>query len=120
MNLTVNERLNLLSILPREGNFLTIKQVRKLRESLTFNDQEHIELQFKSAGEEYEDEETKEKKIVPEGQIHWSAKADVPREVEIGEIGMELIKNTLKKLDETKKLKEEHYSLCEKFIEGVE
>jgi len=38
-------------------------------------------------------------------------------EIEITEMGMELIKEELKKLDKQSKLKEEHFSLYEKFIE---
>jgi len=41
MELTVFERANLLSILPREGNFKTLKTVRKLREAMALSEAEN-------------------------------------------------------------------------------
>ena len=37
MKLTVKERIVLLAILPKEGDFKTLKQLRQARESLAFN-----------------------------------------------------------------------------------
>lgn len=48
MKLNVLERLLLLQLLPESGNLTTITIVRKLRESLSFNEDEHEILQFRT------------------------------------------------------------------------
>ncbi|KKL25025.1 hypothetical protein LCGC14_2409420, partial [marine sediment metagenome] len=47
MKLTIPERLVLVTILPAEGDYTTLKLVRKLRESLSFTEEEHKELNFR-------------------------------------------------------------------------
>lgn len=98
----------LLNILPREGDFTTLKIVRKMRETLSFSEAEHKTLQPKNN----------------EGKVEWRIIDDdgnpIPqeKEVNLGEKATDIIVETLKKLDKEKKLKEEHYSLYEKFIGG--
>jgi len=99
--LTVLERLVLLSILPKEGNFVTLKLVRKLRENLSFDEAEIKELNFAQDGD----------------QVKWNEKANVTKRVNIGEKMNDLIQEALKKLDDEKKLREDHFSLYEKFVE---
>lgn len=48
MFLNVLERLLLLQLLPESGNLTTITIVRQLRESLSFNEDEHEILQFRT------------------------------------------------------------------------
>ena len=103
MELGVFERLILLNILPREGDFTTLKIVRKMREGLSFTEEEHKALEFKQ-----EDE----------GRIRWKQEADKLKEISIGEKATDIIVEVLKKLNDTKKLQDQHYSLYEKFIEG--
>ena len=102
MELGVFERLILLNILPGEGDFTTLKIVRKMRESLSFTEEEHKALEFKQ-----EDE----------GRVLWKQKADKPKEISIGEKATDIIVGVLKKLNDDKKLQDQHYSLYEKFIE---
>lgn len=102
MKLTVLERITTLNILPPEGNFLTLKIVRKLREALSFTE-----------------EELKTFEIVQEGhRITWNSTADTSggTEIPIGEKATDLIVTALKKLDQEGKLTEQHVSLYEKFI----
>lgn len=103
LKLNVFERINLLSILPREGNYTTLKLIRKAREDLSFNEEEHKLLQFKN---------------FPDGRISWNVKSgkECIREFKIGEVVTLQIKDTLKKLNSQKKLKDEHFTLYEKFI----
>lgn len=105
MKITLNvfERINLLSILPREGDFTTLKLIRKVREDLSFSEEEHKLFQFKN---------------LPDGRVTWNAKAGEKhiREFEIGEVVTLQIKDALKKLNSQKKLKDEHFTLYEKFI----
>jgi hypothetical protein len=102
MKLGTFERLVLLNILPSEGDFTTLKIVRKLRESLSFSEAEHKALQFKQEGE----------------QIKWLTTGETEKEVIIGEKATDIIIETLKRLDKEKKLKNEHYGLYEKFVGG--
>lgn len=101
MQLGVFDRLILLNVLPKEGDFTTIKIVRTLREELSFSEEEHKALEFDFGAE---------------GQVKWKQDADKPKEVEIGEKATDLIVETMKKLSSDKKLTEQHLSLYEKFV----
>ena len=103
MELGVFDRLILLNILPKEGDFTTLKIVRKLREDLSFTEEEHKALEFKA-----EDE----------GRVVWRTEADEPKEIPIGEKATDIIVEVLKKLNDDKKLQDQHYSLYEKFVGG--
>lgn len=100
MELNVFDRLILLNILPKEGDFTTLKIVRKMREDLSFTEDEHKALQF-----------TQE-----DGNIKWDKAGDVPRQINFGEKATDLIVSTLKKLNTDKKLSEQHFNLYEKFV----
>jgi hypothetical protein len=102
MQLNVFDRLVLLNILPKEGNFLTLKIVRSLREDLSFSEDEHKALQFHQ-----------------DGQImKWQQSADIPKCIAIGEKANEIIVEALKKLDKENKLQAEHLSIYERFVEN--
>ena len=103
MKLTVFERLMLLNILPKEGNFVTLKIVRELREGLSFNEKEIKELDLK---------------IDDKGNATWNPAKDKNKDVEIGGQANKIIVETLEKLDKDKKLTESHLSVYEKFIEN--
>jgi len=100
--LSVLERLVLLSILPKEGNFVTLKLLRKLRENLSFDEGEIKELNFAQDGD----------------QVRWNEKANITKQISIGEKMTDLVCEALKKLDDEKKLREDHFSLYEKFVEN--
>jgi len=102
--LTVVERLVLLNILPKEGDFTTIKLLRKLRENLSFDEDEHKKLNFVQDGD----------------QVRWNQEALVDKHIAIGEKAGDLIHDALKKLNDEKKLTNEHFSLYEKFVENRE
>ena len=103
MKLEVRERLILLSVLPQTGNFVTLKTLRDLQGVLSFTEEEHKLYNF------VQDTEN--------GTVVWDDTAEQVKEVEIGERATDLIVEALKKLDESKQLKLEHYSLYEKFCE---
>jgi len=102
MELTVFERLILLNILPREGNITTIKIIRQLRDELSFTEEEHAALQFKSE---------------EDGRVLWRKEADKPKNVNIGVKAHGVIADRLKELDKQKKLTEQHLSVWDKFNE---
>lgn len=99
--LTVLDRLLLLGLLPPQGDLLTVRIVRELREALSFTEAEHREFGFSQV----------------DGQVRWNASAAQSRELEIGERARLLIVEGLRKLDKDKKLTEQHLSLWEMFIE---
>lgn len=100
MILNVKERLALLSILPKEGNFINLKLIRVLREELSFSEEESKTLEFKQV----------------EGIIHWNETVDPMKNIHIGEITTTLIADILKNKDRDNKLTEDYMSLYEKFI----
>ena len=104
MKLTVFERVVLLGILPEQGNFLTLKIVRQLREGLSFTETELKALDLKQNGD----------------QVTWNPAAANPEgtEIIIGEKATDIIVEALKKLNDEGKLMEQHFTLYEKFIGG--
>ena len=102
MELNVIERLVLLNILPREGSFLTLKLVRKIREDLSFDELENKVFKFVQDGE----------------VVRWDESVVQTKDIEIGEKMTDLIVDVLKELDKKKGLKEEHLTLYEKFIDA--
>ena len=103
MELGIAERLILLGILPNEGNFITLKILRQLREDLSFNEEE-IE---------------KYKIIQGDEQVQWNSEEDQKhkKDIKIGGEGTSIIVKLLKELDKTEKLNQKHLTLYEKFIE---
>ena len=104
IDLTVLERLVLLNVIPKEGDFTTLKLVRKFREELSFNEAENKVLDFKQEGD----------------QVKWDEKASVVKEFDLAEDSQvrKLIVDALKKLSDDKKLRDEHFTLYEKFVDG--
>ena len=100
MKLGVFDRLILLNILPKEGDFTTLKIMRTMKEDLSFTEEEHKALEFKQE----------------EAQVQWKREADVERDINFGEKATDIIVETLKKLNTDKKLTDQHYSLFEKFV----
>ena len=100
MILSVLERVTLLGILPEQGDFATLKIVRKLREALSFSEEELRVLELKQEGQ----------------QIRWKAEADPMKDVPIGEKATDIVVSSLKGLNEQKKLTAQHLDLYEKFM----
>lgn len=100
-DLHITDRLNILQLLPKEGNFLTLKSVRIARESLALTP-----------------EEIKKYEVVQkDNQIHWNVdKATELKKIKIDNIIIDLIKKELRSLDEANKLQEQHFNLYKLFI----
>jgi hypothetical protein len=103
MELTVKERIVLLNIVPKEGDFKTLKQIRKFREELGFSDDENLILNFQPGAE---------------GTITWTEPEDGPhkKEFKIGDTIMELVVDALVQADKGKKLNNDTFELYEKFV----
>ena len=104
MKLEVFERLILLNILPKEGDFTTLKIIHDLKDSLSFTEEEHKELKFEHG---------------TNNDIRWNIDADISKEIEIGDVAKNIIRETLEKLNKEKKLTEQHIPIYEKFVIGV-
>lgn len=99
MKLTVIERLLTINLLPTEGDLTTIKLVRKAKEALSFSEDEHKQLKFRQEGE----------------QTIWEP-VPIIKDVKLGDMMLEKIKEALKKKNEDKTLTDEDVSLYEKFV----
>jgi len=100
MKMNVMERLILLGILPKESNFATLMIVKNLTSNLGLSEEDYKEFEV----------EQKQDRII------WNKKGEEEREIKIGEKATDIIIESLKKLDEEKKLTEQHFSLYEKFV----
>ena len=103
MKLTVAERFATLGVLPEQGDFLTLKVLRQLREALSFDEDEMKFYSFKEKGD----------------RLYWDESKDThTKDFEFGDKQTELVVSALQKLDSQKQLTEEHFSIYEKFIGG--
>ena len=105
VKLTIKQRIDLSSILPQQGDFLTVKMIRVLRESLSFTQKEHELLKFV---------------YHPNGSVEWDAKAakkTIKKSFEIPETIVSVIKETLEKANANKQITEAHLDFYEMFME---
>jgi hypothetical protein len=100
MELSLFERLVILSILPGEGSYVTLRILQNLKLALSFTEEEIREWGIVS------DKET--------NQTRWqqNGMADIP----IGEKATDIIVEALSKLNKDKKLNEQMLGIYEKFI----
>lgn len=103
MELTILERLTLLSALPPTGNIATIRIVRNLREKLSLNEAEYKEHEVNELGG---------------GQVTW--KNDREHTIEFGAKAREIAVEALEKLDKDGQVEERHISLFDKFGIGLD
>jgi hypothetical protein len=121
MNLSVLERLLLLNALPQQGDLTTIKVVHRLREDLSFTEEEHVVLQFRVQDEQAQWlQDYGESVPVPDGMTREEAAAALSElnggiEIDIGLKAAQIICEMLEKLNDEGSLTERHISLCEKF-----
>ena len=134
MKLSVYERLILLNILPKEGNFTTLKTVRVLKERLSFDDEFeelnfHDEFQCEKCGALVVKPFSEPPgscpdcggRFSPTGRRMWNQTADKEKEIDLeidddGAKAKKLIAKILKQLDKEERLTDEHYSLYVKFV----
>ncbi len=97
MELSVKDRIVLLSVLPREGNLTTIRQLRELREALSFTDEEHECYGMREI----------------EDRIFWDSEGT--KDVPISPRMLTLIADEFRRLDERGKFRDEMLDTYEKF-----
>lgn len=107
MLLEVQERLALMELLPREGDYAAIRELRRAREMINFTPDENKELKFESKGE---------------GILVWDveASAEMVRDIPVSEWATNQIRQKLINLSNDKDLTESHFSLYEKFVINFE
>jgi hypothetical protein len=103
VNLTLRERIILLGVLQKEGDVLTQRIIRALRDRLGVSD---------------EDWKTYSITTVPEipGAVKWDVTKDTGVEYELGDKSVDVIKQSLLEMDKQKKVNDEMLSLFDKFI----
>ncbi len=106
IKLDVMERIVLFNILPKEGNFMTLKTLRQLKEEVGLDPKEIKEIKIKNDTEK--------------GSVTWDTTKDPHKEIEINREAKKIIVDTLEKLDKDGKLNDQHISLYEKFVEEKE
>ncbi len=101
MILSTKERLVLSMIMePQAGRFDALKLIRKFREDLSFSPDEIKDINLRA-------EEN--------GSFRWDK--EITKDVEIGEVTMNIIKKQFQKLDREERLAEDHLDLYLKFVE---
>jgi hypothetical protein len=104
VKLDMANRFKLLGILPKEGDYLTLKILRELRESLIPSEEEKKQIGLVE---------------LPNGLVQWDLqkeKAVGSKTINIGEILEGLVIKTLKDLDSRKKLADIQMELYEIFL----
>ena len=104
MELSVAERLGILSILPIRGDYITLKILNQLRMNLSFTEKE-----LKDYGI-IEDKENQ--------RVDWQSSVVI--DIPIGEVATNLIVKSLKDLEKRKELPVNLLDLYEKFISTTE
>jgi hypothetical protein len=99
MRLTVLERLVLLNILPKEGDFLTLKTIREVREAIAF------------------DADAEEFGVTQESDGVHCANFGAEKDIDLPPRVLPVIVSVLTDLNNQRHLTEQHFSLYEKFIE---
>jgi len=100
--LTLDVRLNLLEILPRQGNHITLRIIRELRESLALSNEELEILESWRVGDEMRWEPANAEKLT--------------KDFEFGKTALETIIDTLKKREAQETLPEMLLDLYEELV----
>jgi hypothetical protein len=88
MKLNVNERLIIVGVIPEKGTFKTLNTVDKLRRILHLNEEESIKYELQQKGD----------------QLSWNKLGIERVEVDISELGFELIMESFENLDKNENL----------------
>jgi hypothetical protein len=100
IKLSVADRMNLIGVLPAEGNYATQKVVRDLRDRIGFEEGELKAIDYKQVGD----------------RAHWDVNKAKEKEYEFGKYETEVIVEALEQLDKEEKLTAQTTPLYEKFI----
>ena len=99
-SLSIPERMQLLTLLPAEGNIVTLRVVRALQAELSFSEQEIADFGISLSGE----------------RATWDVAKARDKDVQIGPAAMKLIVEALTKANEAGKLHIAYLPLYERFV----
>lgn len=99
--LTLKERLLILSVLPKEGNVVNLRIKQNLIGKVGVSDEEHKEFEIREEGP----------------SLRWGPQGNIPKKFELKEKEVDLIVNGLKGLDTQGRLTSDHLEIYEKFVE---
>jgi len=105
MKLTVKERIQILSILPRQSNYINLRQIRDLEFALSFTDDEQSVLKFEN---------------LENGVVRWDDSGEQEKEFNLSEPQSKVISNALRAISSGAKLEMDMLDLYERFIPPVE
>ena len=101
MELNVWERFKLLQVLPERGDYITLKVLRRLREDLSFSEEEMETYQFKQDGE----------------RVMWNPEVPQGKEFAFGPKATEIIVEALQGVEKREMLDNALLVLFEKFVD---
>ncbi len=104
MELNILERLMLVSILPQQGDIVSLKLVQDLKMSLAFTEEEIVEYKI----------------VNDDNQVTWDPEAEYVKDVQIGPKAMSLIVSELEQRNEDKTLSVDFISLYDKIMDTTE
>ena len=99
--LRVAERVTLMRLLPKEGDYLTYKIVHQLKDNVGFSEEDIKTFNIRQEND----------------MLLWDKDKEDVKEVEFGEKAMEIVREALEKLNAEKKINEKNITLYEKFME---
>jgi hypothetical protein len=98
--LGIEDRITLLSILPKTGNIITLKIIRSMEDSIGFSA-----------------DELKRCEITQDGDlVHWNPSKVTLKEIEFDDAEAELIKSQLMTLNTEQRLTQNMVSIYDKFV----
>lgn len=103
MILSIKERLVLNMIMEQQaGRFDALKLIRKLREDLSFSEVEIKEINLRS-----------------EDGVGFKWDKETAKDIDIGEVVLNMIRKQFQKLDREERLMEDHMDIFTRFVEPV-
>ena len=97
--LNVGERLIILQMLPKEGNFTTLKIIRDLVNKVGISAEEYTEFGVEQISD----------------KVTWNLNGSKEKAIDFKQKEIEVISDVLEDLDKASKLEFKHFSLFEKF-----
>jgi len=99
IKLSVKDRLQLPSLLPKQGSMIGLEIARNIQDKTKFTSKEIELLQFKDR---------------PNGGVEWSAGSEKPFEIEFESTEVKLIKKGIAQLDKAEQITSDQYDLCKR------
>jgi hypothetical protein len=101
---SVSDRLVLLSVLPKQGNAVTLRILRDFEKELSFTEDEIAEFKLKQSGD----------------TTTWDEATAKAKNIDLGDTMSEIIVASLKQMDASKTLTTEHMPLYDRFVSSGE